>query len=164
MSPRTRPPRYIIRHVAGPDYAEVIGKLLAESFGTAELGPTAFIGTSWWLAFHVQPSGEEIAVGVAGMLKSCIEADTYYLNRSCIQADHRGRGLQHKLILSRIAEARRLKGKFCTADTWDNPHSANNLIACGFRAYRPEATAWRCEGAMYWRLSLAKAPTRMVKL
>ena len=125
-------------------YASQIAALVGEAF---EDSPTAYIGTMWWLAFHKE-TGE--VVGFAGMLRSTIEEGTFYLNRAGVVEGHRGHGLQRKLIQARVNMARELGGVACTSDTWDNPHSANNLIAEGFKAYRPKRR-WRAEGSMYWK-------------
>jgi GNAT superfamily N-acetyltransferase len=142
-------PRYHIRKVDPIAYAETIAAMLGAHFGSdAGTRPTAFIGMSWWIAFV-----EEVPVGLAGMCHSAIEEGSFYLSRSCVETDHRGHGLQRKLIMARVARAKELKGVACTSDTYENPPSTNNLIACGFRAYRP-SSPWRGEGTSYWRLPL----------
>lgn len=143
---------YVIRKVDPVQHAEDIQRLLRVGFSLEASGPTAFLGVSFWLAYCVKDGFEE-AVGVAGMCHSAIEEGSFYLNRSAVHGDHRGHGLQRALIKARVQRARELKGTFATSDTYDNPHSANNLIGCGFRAYKPEVS-WRIEGTMYWRLAL----------
>lgn len=150
---RPRPLRYTIRQVDPVAYAETISTLLHDGFGPdSGARSTTFLGVSFWIAFTMR-DGQEVAVGVAGMCHSAVEDGTFYLNRSYVHSDHRGHGLQRKLIRARIARARELKGTAATSDTWDTPFSANNLIECGFRAYRP-ANPWRSEGVMYWKLKL----------
>lgn len=126
-------------------YAGTIAKFQAQFF---EERPTAYIGAEWWLVFH---NGKPVAF--AGMLASTVESGSMYLNRSGVLAEHRGKGLQVALIKARLKRAKQLGAKWATSDTYDNPHSSNNLIACGFRAYRPEHP-WRSEGTMYWRRRL----------
>lgn len=146
-------PRYVVRRVDPIMHAETIAHMLATHFsGDAGTRPTTFIGMTWWIAFEVV-DGLEIAAGCAGMCHSAIEEGTFYLGRCCVEPPHRGHGLQRKLILARVARARELKGVACTSDTNDNPPSTNNLIAVGFRAYRP-GYQWRGEGTVYWRLPL----------
>lgn len=152
---KTKPkkPRYVVRKVDPIAHAEDIAGILAANFGSdAGIRPTTFIGMSWWIAFAVVDGLEE-PVAVAGMCHSALEEGTFYLNRSCVMAPHRGNGLQKKLIMARVARAKELKGTYATSDSFENPPSANNLINCGFRAYWP-ASKWRIEGSMYWRLKL----------
>lgn len=145
--------RYVVRKVDPIAHADDIASILAANFGSdAGIRPTTFIGMSWWIAFAVKDGLEE-PVAVAGMCHSALEEGTFYLNRSCVMAEHRGNGLQKKLIMARVARAKELKGTYATSDSFENPPSANNLINCGFRAYNPQAR-WRIEGSMYWRLKL----------
>lgn len=148
---KVKPVRYTIVKLAGVAHAVEIGMLLAEGFPMNDDGTraTAFIGTTWWGCF-----ADGQLIGIAGMLPSAIEDDTFYLNRSYIQPEHRGHGLQKKLIKARVDRAREMGGKFVTSDTCDSPYSSNNLIACGFRAYAPK-DPWRgATGTMYWRVKL----------
>lgn len=143
--------RYTIVKLNGVQYASEIAMLLQEGFPLNDDGTraTAFIGTTWWGCF-----ADGQLIGVAGMLHSAIEDNTFYLNRSYIQPDHRGHGLQRKLIKARVDRAKELKGSWATSDTFNSPYSSNNLIACGFRAYEPQ-DAWRGNtGTMYWRVRL----------
>lgn len=150
---RKSKPRYVIRKVDPIAYADTIAIMLAHHFNNdAGTRPTTFIGMSWWIAFEVS-GGAEAPVGVAGMCHSAIEEGTFYLGRCCVDIEHRGHGLQRKLIMARVARARELGGSAATSDTYCNPPSTNNLIACGFRAYKPESE-WRGEGTSYWRLVL----------
>lgn len=146
-------PRYIIRKVDPIAYAEDIAHMMAMGFNSeAGTRPTTFIGMSWWMAFHLV-DGREDPVGCASMCHSGLEEGAFYMARAYVDPDHRGQGLQKKLILARVARARELKGTHVSSDTYDNPPSTNNLIACGFRAYRP-SSVWRGEGTKYWRLKL----------
>lgn len=167
MAPRKKPTpkkrRYVVKQVNAVEYAETIAQLLSYGFDQASQGPTAFIGTSWWIAFEVLEGGILEPVGCGGMLHSAIEENTFYLNRSYVDKEHRGHGLQRSLIKARVARARELGGVYATSDTYDNPHSANNLIACGFRAYNPESR-WRAPATMYWRLALGPTSPRRLKL
>lgn len=153
--------RYVIKRVDPVQYAEEIAKLLHDGFGEdAGARPTTFIGTAFWLALVV---GTEEIAGIGGMLHSTIEEGTVYLNRSYVLPEHRGHGLQKKLILARCARGRELKAVFATSDTYQNPPSVNNLISCGFRAYTP-ANLWRGSDPMYWRLALGPKSPRRLKL
>jgi len=150
---KPKPTRYVVRKVDPIAYAEEIARMMATGFNNgAGDRPTTFIGMAWWVAFAVV-DGVEQPVGCASMCHSMYEEGSFYLARAFVEADHRGQGLQRKLIQARVARAKELKGTHVSSDTYDNPPSTNNLIACGFRAYRP-ASQWRGEGTMYWRLKL----------
>lgn len=157
-----RKPQYSIVKLNGVACAEAISSLLIEGFGPDAGGrPTVFIGTTFWGAYE---KGTGKLVGVAGMVHSAIEVDSFYLNRSYVLPEHRGHGLQRRLIKARVDRAREMGGKTCTSDTYNVPASTNNLIACGFRAYAPEQP-WRSgdDGVVYWRLALGpKRPRRLV--
>lgn len=131
-------------------YANALPKLLKEFFDDIDR-PSVYLGVEWWGAFH-RDEPEEL-VGFAGMLASSVEPGSMYLNRSGVLKMHRGAGLQRLLIRARLKRAKDLGADSCTSDTYDNPFSANNLIAEGFRAYRP-VTPWRTEGTVYWRKHL----------
>jgi GNAT superfamily N-acetyltransferase len=147
-----RAPTYIVKKLEGVIHADTIAALFAgDGWGDAGTRATTFIGVTWWGAF--EKGHEEDLVGVAGMCHSAIEEGTFYLNRSYVVPEHRGRGLQKKLIMARVARARELGGTAVTSDTYNNPPSTNNLIACGFRAYAPK-DPWRGDGTVYWRLVL----------
>jgi GNAT superfamily N-acetyltransferase len=146
-------PRYVVRKLDPIEFAPDIERIIGGHFsaGSGER-PTAFIGMAWWGAFNVTGGIDEI-VGVASMCHSAVEEGSFYLARCAVTADHRGHGLQRMLIKARVARAVELKGTHCSSDTYENPASTNNLIACGFRAYKP-VQVWRGEGTMYWRLLL----------
>jgi predicted GNAT family acetyltransferase len=149
---KVKPTRYTITKLSSVRHAREIASLVAEGFSREDDGTraSAFIGVTWWGVFT--SSGQ--LIGVGGMLQSAIEEDTFYLNRSYIQPEHRGHGLQRKLIKARVARAKELKGAFATSDTFNSPHSTNNLLGCGFRAYSP-AEPWRgTDGTVYWRVRL----------
>lgn len=148
--PKAKRPQYRIEKLNGVTYANEIAAMLSEFSGDAGSRATTFIGVTWWGAFE-KSSGQ--LVGVAGMLQSAIEDDTFYLNRSRVSPEHRGYGLQRRLIKARVDRARELGGEYATSDTYMNPPSTNNLIACGFKAYQPK-DPWRGEGTVYWRLKL----------
>lgn len=75
-----------------------------------------------------------------------------YLSRAGVKAAYRGKGGQRLLIKAREKRARELGLKSLTSDTFDNPSSANNLMACGFRMYQP---SFPVSGVCYWRKRLA---------
>ena len=72
-----------------------------------------------------------------------------YLKRAGVRLPHRGQGLQRRFVRVREAQARREGFSALVTDTSDNPSSANNLIACGYRIYRPDEP-WGFPHTIYW--------------
>ena len=93
--------------------------------------------------------GDEL-VGFASLTYE--EEGTGYLSRAGVRAGYRGKGAQRKLIRIREKRARELGLCWLTSDTYNNPPSANNMIACGFHMYQPSFPA---DGVCYWRKCLA---------
>lgn len=105
----------------------------------------------WWIVWR----GKE-PVGYAG-LRVCEGAPNLglgFLSRAGVLREHRGRGLQRRLIWAREAEARALGlNELVTyVAHWNSP-SINSLVACGYRFYRP-ATKWGGKEAVYLRKQL----------
>jgi GNAT superfamily N-acetyltransferase len=103
----------------------------------------------WWVASDV---GDE-PIAFAGLVPSVRWTDTGYLCRAGVVPDARGKGLQKKLIRLRIRQAYSNEWKWVITDTYENPASANSLIACGFKMFDPSAP-WGAKGTLYWRLKL----------
>ncbi len=76
-----------------------------------------------------------------------------YLCRSGVVPEHRGKGLQKRLIRVRETYARNMAMNWVISDTTCNPPSANSLIACGFKLYEP-AQPWGNRSTIYWRKRL----------
>lgn len=100
---------------------------------------------AWWYA---EVNGE--LAGYAGVVPSKQWADCGYMNRAGVLPEHRGKGLQKRLIRTRQAYARRVGWRWLVTDTRDNPASSNSLIACGFRLYTP-SSPWALKDSLYWR-------------
>jgi GNAT superfamily N-acetyltransferase len=105
----------------------------------------------WWIVWK----GKE-AVGYAG-LRPCqnpCNAGVGFLCRVGVVPEHRGKGLQKRLIKAREAEAKRIGlvelVTYCVP--WNCP-SINSLVACGYRFYRPE-TKYGGGGSIYLRKRL----------
>lgn len=99
----------------------------------------------WWVA---RVCGVDIAL--AGLRVPFPDSPvTGYLSLCGVESAFRGRGIQRALIRKRIAMARKLGVLKVVTDTYNNPASANNLIACGFRTYMPDEP-WKADGAVYW--------------
>ena len=103
----------------------------------------------WWTI----RDGEH-TVGFASMqLSEGQHEDTIGLfTRVGVLPEWRGRGIQSKLIQSRITYAKRNSCTRCCTYTIENPASDNSLITCGFRRYDPEDPY--AGPATYWQLTL----------
>lgn len=74
----------------------------------------------------------------------------FYFTRCGVLTEARGKGLQRRFIRARLryAKAQGCLGAY-TYTLPFNVSSANNLIACGFRLWRP-ANKWAGAEALYW--------------
>lgn len=98
-----------------------------------------------WVAVHV-PTGEIVGYALGRIVA---DANLFYLARAGVAWEHRGRGLQKRLIRARITYARK-RGMGCITYTVHfNPKSINSLIACGFKYYEP-TWAWGGREMLYW--------------
>lgn len=79
---------------------------------------------------------------------------TAHMSRAGVIPKFRGQGLQRKFITLRIEKAKQLGYTRVTSTTYDNPHSTNNLIKCGFLCYDPE-DRYLADGTNYWELDIA---------
>ena len=103
----------------------------------AGVGPVAFAGVRYW------PSD-----------------DCGYLCRAGVVPDHRGHGLQARLIRARLRHATKEGWSACyTYTSPENIHSANNLIRAGFTLWDPRR-AWGGESMLYWWRSCEPHPGR----
>ena len=104
----------------------------------------SFSGTRWWLA--TDEDGK--AVAYAGLEHRY--GDRGFLCRAGVLPEARGNGLQKRLIRARERGARSLSmDRLITYTDKHNVVSSNNLIACGYRLYRPE-DEWGTPAALYW--------------
>jgi GNAT superfamily N-acetyltransferase len=109
----------------------------------------------WWVG--VDAADEIVAFASARIIDdgSCI------FNSCGVLREHRGQGLQRRLIRARVSWARRQGCPFAVTYTAaDNAASANSLIACGFRQLELDKpwfeSCAHCESAgfVYWRRGL----------
>jgi len=109
--------------------------------------PVNWRAATWWAASF----GDDL-VAFAGIEPH--KRRTWYLSRAGVHPNARGLGLQRRLIRVREAHARRHGAVQVISDTarW-NCASANNLIACSYRLYRPRSP-WGLAGSLYFRKSL----------
>lgn len=98
----------------------------------------------WWLAYY-----DKEPIGFAGITPSVLGFNCGYLKRSGVLRTHRGQGLQRKLIRVREARAKRNGWTRIITDTTDNPASANNLYAAGYKMFTPKH-CWALPTSLYW--------------
>jgi GNAT superfamily N-acetyltransferase len=135
---------YRIKRVDGDDFAETLLELDEEVFGDS--APRIKPERGWWWIVH---DGRELA-GYCGLNPTeATPLEGAYLARAGVLLPHRGQGLQRRLIRVREALARRSAFKWIVTDTTDNPASANTLIACGYKIYRPPQP-WAFNNSIYW--------------
>jgi GNAT superfamily N-acetyltransferase len=144
---------YRIKEVDGDDddIEEVIRELHDEIFG--DTAPQVDPAWGWWWLAYAVDEGRDIA-GFCGLVPTTAHPkDMGYLKRAGVLLPHRGQGLQRRFVRVREAKARRVGFKTLVSDTTDNPSSANNLIACGYRIYTPHEP-WGFNNTIYWKKEL----------
>jgi GNAT superfamily N-acetyltransferase len=102
-----------------------------------------FDDASWWV---VTCGGEP--AGYCGIAPDHAWNDTGYLSRSGVLPGFRGHGLQRRMIGVRERYARKVGYNCCISDT-ASVYSANNLIQCGYKLYRPKEP-WAWEHSWYF--------------
>lgn len=106
----------------------------------------------WWLLKH-----DGKVVGYAGArILPAPDVATLYMCRAAVAREHRGHGLQKRLIRVRLNWGRTQECKTAITYTMRNPASANSLIACGFRVYAPETPWVEGDGITFWRYEFGK--------
>lgn len=137
---------YRIREVDGfdDDIEQTITALHGATSAFPPIESYAFEKGHWWLAYFANEP-----VAFAGMVPSSRWADTGYLKRAGVLAEHRGHGLQARLMRVRERKAKCLGWTHIISDCTDNVHSANNFIRCGYRLYDPDRP-WAFSNSLYW--------------
>jgi len=107
--------------------------------------PVETDGRVWWVAER-----DGIPVGYAGV-RPLPDQRLAYLCRAGVVPWARGLGIQRQLIKARLRWCKRAGLDPISDTSPENVHSANNLIACGFRLYQPH-TPWAGMPWLYWRL------------
>jgi len=102
----------------------------------------------WWILYQ-----DDRPIGFCSLRRSAQWGDTGYLCRAGILSKYRGKGLQKRLIRVRERQAKRLKLNWLITDTYNNPASANSIIACGFKMFTP-SKPWGADETCYWRKKL----------
>lgn len=105
-----------------------------------------------WIVEHI-PTKQIVAYAC---LRFVPNEKLAYLSRVGVTTEHRGKGLQKRLIRVRLAHAKR--HGYSNAITYTvkaGARSINSLIACGFRYYEPPRP-WAGSDMLYWYRGRAK--------
>jgi GNAT superfamily N-acetyltransferase len=131
------------------DIVALLRELHDETFGdeAPQIDRRALDKGWWWLAYAADYS-RDIA-GFCGLTPSYGSPTIGYLKRAGVLVPHRGQGLQRRFVRVREVLARQRGFSTLVSDTTENPSSANNLIACGYRIYQP-AEPWGFNNTIYW--------------
>jgi GNAT superfamily N-acetyltransferase len=138
--------KFSIRRVDGsnPEWALVLRALQKACLPSDTLFATK---AGWWfIAFNELSE----PVAFAGMVPSARWSDCVYFCRAGVLPAFQGRGLQKRLIRARLRTAKALGMNWAVSDTYDNPASANSLIATGFKMFEP-TVPWGARRTLYWR-------------
>jgi GNAT superfamily N-acetyltransferase len=108
----------------------------------------AFDWGHWWLAYY-----ETMPVAFAGVIPSTRATSAGYLSRVGVLKQHRGHGLQLRLMRTLESRARLNGWRSIVSDTTENLVSANNFFRAGYRLYQPQ-TPWAWPNTLYWRKSI----------
>jgi GNAT superfamily N-acetyltransferase len=144
--------KYHLREVDASDdeIAEIIRGFNRETPDFPELTDSELDGFHcyWWLAYL-----DKEPVGFAGMVPSQRYANTGYLKRAGVTAEHRGRGLQLRFFKARERKAKAIGWTHIVSESTNTVFSANNFIRAGYRLFEPEIR-WAFESSMYWKKTL----------
>lgn len=104
----------------------------------------------WWVARR-----GTTPVGFCGVRVLTYEPSAAFLCRSGVRPSARGQGLQKRFIQTRLRylRAHTKARKAISYTTYDNTASANNLVRCGFRLYRPD-TIWAEDHSLYFHIEV----------
>jgi len=101
----------------------------------------------WWV---MEDQGKIIAYS------GCIYSEGVCIfNRAWVHRNFRGNGLQSKMIKARLGNAKGLAYVAITYTTFDNVHSANNLIKNKFTLYSP-MYAYAGKDKLYFKKELSR--------
>lgn len=100
----------------------------------------------WWLCKKANET-----VGFCALRESMLWSRWGFLMLAGVLPAHQGQGLQRRMIRVREREAKALGFEGCITYTIDNPASANNLIRCGYKLYKPAEPYANNKAALYWR-------------
>jgi GNAT superfamily N-acetyltransferase len=140
---------YVVRRVDSTDEDTAIDIQFLDKLAFAPgNGEPDLDSGDWWLAFKgKQP------VAYAGLCWSPHMQGYGYLCRAGVHPEHRGHGLQGRLLRARENRAKQLDMLGLVTDTTGNVPSSNNLIKAGFKMFTP-GTMWAFGTSNYWKKEL----------
>lgn len=135
-----------IRRVHKVADLHTVAALAGGLFRAEEIPDFACSRSAWWLGRG--QDGTPVAFAGARVLTHP-NRGLGFLSLAGVLPSARGQGMQRRLIRVRIAWARALGlSGLVTYTSPDNVISANNLISCGFRLYRPQEP-WGLASGIY---------------
>lgn len=145
---------YRFVEVDGSDAGEVIRSMNALCPETFPNLSDDHLELGWWWLLKADPN---ILCGFAGMVPFEPFPGVGYLKRAYISPDHRGSGLQLRMIEAREQKARELGWHLLVSET-ACIFSARNFERAGFERCEPEQP-WGTNGAIYFVKSLRTSST-----
>lgn len=139
---------YHVREVDGAEYFDELAALHKATFDDGAK-VVDFTDGYWWIAFH---KGFDPAAFI-GVKQSILGPPVGYFWRVGVLPHHRGNALQRRLMRAMEAKARKVGWSRIVTDTRDNPPSANNIIAAGYKMFSPD-NPWAHSDACYWTKDL----------
>lgn len=137
-----------IRRATSKDYG-AIEDLERECFGEDGMTPGEEAAWHWWAAID----GRRFAGYAAARFEG---PEALFLCRAGVAEAYRGLGVQKKLIVARLKFAEESGcTRAITYTSVDNMASANNLISCGFKLYRPDFL-WADRDWLYFQKKLTE--------
>lgn len=113
------------------------------------LTPDHLANGFWWLAYL-----DEEPVAFAGLVPFEPFPNVGYLKRAYVLPDHRGHGLQLRLMTTRELKARELGWSLLVSECRSSAaHSAANFCRAGFARVDPEQR-WGAPNSIYWAKAL----------
>jgi GNAT superfamily N-acetyltransferase len=98
----------------------------------------------WWLAMD-----GDTPVAFACLTDVPSWPESGYISRVGVMPSHRGKKLQRRLMRACERKAKSMGWVRIISTTLNNPPSANNFIACGYKTYEP-AARWGWTDTIYW--------------
>lgn len=136
---------YVIRQVDGADEFDALRELQT---GTSEFPLVDTSDGWWWIAYD-----KGVPAAYLGLILSSHYPNAGYFTRVGVLAEHRGRGLQARLMRTMERFARKTGLELLVSDTTDTVYSANNFIRSGWLLFDPEFP-WAFSNTLYWRKDL----------
>jgi GNAT superfamily N-acetyltransferase len=135
---------YEISEIDGTTFVSLIYNFNQQVPEWPKLKPQHYTNGYWWIVnFNLEP------VAFAGLVPFHPFSKTGYLKRCYVSPEHRGKGLQRKLLTIREKKARQLGWTLMVSDCGNgNQGSIKNFDKAGYTVCEPEQP-WEKE-SLYW--------------